>query len=76
MEWKDPEKEVSIYMTIKYTEIRFESGTESKFYCFCYGQGETFRFEKNATLIILSLIYVFNIWNGNYSKSRKGHTLP
>lgn len=46
MEWKDPEKEVSIYMTIKCTEIRFEPGTEFKFYCFCYGRGETFRFLK------------------------------
>lgn len=54
----------------KYTEIRFKSGTEFKFYCFCYGQGETFRFKKiYISLIILFLIYAFNIWNGNYSKN-------
>lgn len=54
MEWKDLEEEVSFYMTIKCTEIMLESGTGLKFYCFCYGWSETFRF-----LFLQNFIYSF-----------------
>lgn len=66
MELKDLEEEVSFYMTIKCTKekLGLNLAPNLSFTVFLL-QGNLLEFSKTS-FILLSLIYVPNIWNGNY----------